>query len=314
MTIAWRFVDICLVPLALAAAVVNVAVSRWPWRLPICMSVFDRLGVYPVRHHYYTPLTYPSDLRAPLDQERVIFGLDLNAEGQLALVAKFNYRDELLAVPRKPGALVFGYDNPYFGAGDAEFLYNMVRHFKPKRIVEIGSGQSTLMAQLAVRANRSADARYRCEQICVDPFEQPWLEQAGVTVHRSRIEDLPPSAVEVLEAGDILFIDSSHVIRPQGDVLHEYLSLLGRLRPGVVIHCHDIFTPRDYPAQWVLRNRWLWNEQYLLEAFLCFNREFRVIAAVNWLWHNHREALRDACPILFDKGGEPGSFWFVRAA
>lgn len=189
---------------------------------------------------------------------------------------------------------------------------NVYRHFKPQKILEIGSGQSTLMAQLAIEANKREDPSYDCTQICVEPFENSWLERTGVIVHRTKVEELDAMAVESLAANDIIFIDSSHVIRPQGDVVHKYLNMLGRVRPGVLIHVHDIFTPHDYPETWVLHERRLWNEQYLLEAFLCFNRSFKIIGAVNWLWHNHPDLLTSACPMLLKNGGEPGSFWFTR--
>jgi hypothetical protein len=85
------------------------------------------------------------------------------------------------------------------------------------------------------------------------------------------------------------------------------------LRPGVIIHVHDVFTPRDYPARWVLLERWMRNEQYLLEAFLSFNPNFEVIGAFNWLVHHHWERLGEACPILAQEPDhEPGSFWFRR--
>lgn len=306
-------IDILVSPLALAGAVANVVVSRWTGSLPFCTSIFDRFNVYPIRHHYYSPLVYASDLRVSLAQERVINGLDLNQEGQLDLLAHFNFRDELIAIPSTvTSPLAFGYKNGYFEMGDAEYLYNMIRHFKPNKILEVGSGHSTLMARLAIEANRRENHSYCCEQICVEPFEQPWLEQIGVTVHRERIEELDTTVVEGLLANDILFINSSHVIRPQGDITYEYLNMLGRLQLGVLVHVHDIFTPRDYPEAWVLRDRKLWNEQYLLEAFLCFNRSFRIIGALNWLWHNHPDRLMRACPVLSVNGGEPGSFWFMR--
>ncbi|HEV2170107.1 MAG TPA: hypothetical protein VGR40_04120, partial [Candidatus Binatus sp.] len=118
-----------------------------------------------------------------------------------------------------------------------------------------------------------------------------------------------------LQAGDIFFIDSSHVIRPQGDVVHEIQYLLPLMRPGVLIHVHDVFTPRDYPAMWVLGERWMRNEQYLLEAFLSFNPSFEVIGALNWLSHRHRDKMRDACPIMAQEPDrEPASFWFRRVA
>ena len=135
-----------------------------------------------------------------------------------------------------------------------------------------------------------------------------------MTVHRTKIEELDPSIAESLVANDILFIDSSHVLRPQGDVVYEYLNMLGRLQKGVLIHVHDIFTPRDYPDAWVLDDRRLRNEQYLLEAFLCFNPAFKIIGALNWLWHSHSDRLDRACPLLLMNGGEPGSFWFTRVA
>ena len=309
-----KIIDVLLLPLALCGALAGLALAKRPRELAMCRWIFDRFHVFPIRHHYYSPLVYPSDVGMSLDRERVIEGLDLNVEGQLALVSKFRYQDELLAIPRLAnGSTSFGYDNPTFGPGDAEYLYNMIRHFKPKRILEIGSGQSTLVARLAVAANRRDDPDYRCQQTCVEPFEAPWLEQTGVEVLRSKIEDLAPAVVDLLDANDILFIDSSHVIRPQGDVIYEYLTLLGRLKPGVLIQIHDIRTPRDYFPRWVLRDRKLWNEQYLLEAFLCFNRDFAVTGAVNWLWHNHRDKLGDACPVLCaTRDYEPGSFWMTR--
>ena len=96
-------------------------------------------------------------------------------------------------------------------------------------------------------------------------------------------------------------------------MLFEYLELLGTLNSGVIIHVHDIFTPRDYPEQWVLKDTRLWNEQYLLEAFLAYNSEFRVIGALNYLWHNCRAELARVCPVLAQEPDrEPRSFWFVR--
>jgi hypothetical protein len=305
--------DLLISPLALAGAIANVAVSRWTGKLPLCTAIFDYFNVYPIRHHYYSPLVYATDLSESLAKERIITAIDLNEEGQLDLLAKFDFRDELTAIPNlAKGPLAFGYANSTFGVGDAEYLYDMIRYFKPKKILEIGSGQSTLMARLAIQANALEDRAYYCEQICVEPFEQPWLEQIGVTVHRTKIEDLDTAVVETLQANDILFIDSSHVIRPQGDVVYEYLNILGRLQKGVLIQVHDIFTPRDYPEEWVINDRRLWNEQYLLEAFLSFNRSFRIIGALNWLWHNHPRRLMHACPVLSMNGGEPGSFWFTR--
>jgi hypothetical protein len=310
----FRIVDVLLTPVVLILAPLAAALARFRDRTLLSRSILDRFRVAVVRHHYYEPVVFPADLMRDLRLPRRIVGLDLNGSGQLELLQKFKYREELLAIPiEKKAPSEFGYHNRSFGVGDAEYLYNIIRYFKPRRIIEIGSGNSTLMGRLAIARNTREDRDYRCEQICIEPFEQPWLETIGVNVVRKKVESCPMSMFEELTKNDILFIDSSHIIRPQGDVLYECLEILGSLKPNVIIHVHDIFTPSDYPAEWLLRERRMWNEQYLLEAFLSFNHSFEIIAALNWLAHNHRDRLRDACPILIQEPWhEPGSLWFRR--
>ncbi len=112
----------------------------------------------------------------------------------------------------------------------------------------------------------------------------------------------------------MLFIDSSHMIRPQGDVVCEYLEILPTLKRGVFVHVHDIFTPRDYPAIWVKDQVRFWNEQYLVEAFLTGNRDFKIVGALNFLKHHHSDEIKRRFPALaaeFD-ASEPGSLWIER--
>ena len=113
-----------------------------------------------------------------------------------------------------------------------------------------------------------------------------------------------------MRENDILFIDSSHIIRPQGDVLFEIQHILPELNPGVLIHVHDIFTPKDYLSEWVFNDRRLWNEQYLLESFLSCNSQFEIIGALNYLKHHHWDLLASKLPVLKKESHrEPGSFW-----
>jgi hypothetical protein len=126
----------------------------------------------------------------------------------------------------------------------------------------------------------------------------PWLEAAGCTVLRKMVEDVDPAIFAELEAGDILFVDNSHMIRPQGDVLTVVQRILPRLKPGVIIHIHDLFTPRDYPQSWLLRDRTMWNEQYLVEAFLTMNPLFRVLFAANHIYVDHRDQFDRLRPEL----------------
>ena len=313
-TLGRFFFDLFTAVFALPAGLLLARARRGWGYMRLTRKLLYVAGLFPMRRHYYEPVVYPGDLRKPLDQDRDIRGLDLNAAGQLDLLKRFHFAEELRQIPlHKTEENVYFYRNGSFEAGDGEFLYNIIRHSKPRRIVEIGSGQSTLMARLAIERNRAENPGYECRQICVEPYEQPWLEQTGAEVIRKRVELCDLSLFEMLEKNDVLFIDSSHVIRPQGDVLFEYLEVLGRLSPGVIVHVHDIFTPRDYLTKWIVKDQKLWNEQYLLEAFLCFNSDFRVIGALNWLQHNHREALAAACPIVgADPAAEPRSFWIAR--
>lgn len=309
-----RIMDLLGVPAFLLFAPFAARVARARGHAPLSRSILDRHGFALVPHHYYDPVVFPSDIRGDLGLPRRISGLDLNEQGQLDLIRQFKYRDELLAIPMTSAAPTeYAYANGSFGSGNSELLYDMIRHFKPRRIVEIGSGYSTLMASLAIKKNLEEGGGAKCELTCVEPFEHPVLERLGLKVIRQKVEHCPAHLFTALDANDILFINSSHVIRPQGDVTHEYLHILGLLRPGVIVHVHDIFTPRDYPKEWVLDTRWLWNEQYLLEAFLCFNTAFEVICAANWLARNHMDKLGDACPVLCQEPTrEPGSFWFRR--
>ena len=310
-----RAADLALTPLTLVSAMWLKFLRRvGTQRTPFARRVFQVIGMFPIRDHYYEPFVAPSRLRRSLRQVRPLGGLDLDVPRQLALLERFDFEKELLAVPLEDsGTREFYYNNPAFGSGDAEFLYSVIRHFRPRRVLEIGSGFSTLLAARAIRRNREDDPRYACEHTCVEPYEMPWLESLGVRVIRERVECLGHDVAEALEENDILFIDSSHVIRPQGDVLFEYLELLPRLKRGVLIHVHDIFTPRDLPDEWISERVRFWNEQYLLEAFLSHNSEFRVLAALNHLKHDHFETLARKCPILRRQPErEPGSFWMVR--
>jgi hypothetical protein len=281
-------------------------------RLPFCRRALLRVGVFPIRNHFYEPQFDHGG--ADFSRERSLPGIDWNVAGQLGMLARLTYAGELADVPQAPaGRLQFHFNNGQFESGDAEYWYQVVRAVKPRRIVEIGSGNSTLMAAAAIAKNRAQDPRYRCEHTCIEPYLMPWLEQAGVAVLRAKVEDVGRAPFASLAENDILFIDSSHIIRPQGDVLFEYLELLPSLAPGVIVHVHDIFSPRNYLARWLREEVKFWNEQYLLEAFLSHNRDGQILGALNWLHHHHYERLKAAAPYLTPER-EPGSFYLRKLA
>jgi len=301
-------------PLSFISAVWLKNVRRAQNRLPLSKRVLKYVGVLPVIHHYYEPVVYSEDLARPLSDERDIPGLDMNIQGQLDLLDQFKFNEDLADLPIEEQTTgKFYFQNQWFESGDAEILFNMIRHLKPKRIIEVGGGYSTLMIQHAVAKAIAEDDSYACSHTCIEPYEQQLLDFTGVNLIRERVETLDIELFRSLGQNDILFIDSSHVIRPQGDVVFELLQILGTLNKGVYVHLHDIFTPRDYPEEWVLQDSKLWNEQYLLEGFLAFNQQFTVVAALNHLFHHHYGTLAGVCPTLTpDIHLEPRSFWITR--
>lgn len=300
-------IDFCYLPVAIAIGIFAKPYALASRHMKRSRGIFDRFGVSVIRNHYYAPVVLPTDIRRSLREDRKLDFIDFRIDRQLELISKIGVAAEISEVAEQAiNGIRFDPRNVNFGVGDFEIYYSLIRHFKPGKIIEIGSGHSTVIASLAARRNETDGTR--TEITAVEPFEQPWLEQLGVDVIRQKVEDLGAGPFEALAENDILFIDSSHVIRPQGDVLFNFFSLLPRLRPGVLVHVHDIFTPFDYPDNWVLEERRLWDEQYLLEAFLAYNDEFEVLLANNYLKNRHFEPLKAVCPHL-TPSAQPGSFW-----
>ena len=273
------------------------------------------VGMLPLIDNYYEPLINPKKyLINSLRKDRKLNGIDFNIDEQLKLIENFKFNQELVHFPvEKNENFKFYHNNGSYSYGDAEYLYNIVRYFKPSKFIEIGSGNSTLMVRNAVKANQFENKNYTCNHTCIEPYEQPWLEQLDVKLIREKVEHLDYSIFKNLEKNDILFIDSSHIIRPEGDVLFEYLELLPLLKPGVIVHIHDIFTPKNYLDNWVITEHRLWNEQYILEAFLTLNKEFKIIGALNFLHHNYSDEFDKKHPLSAqNKGHEPGGFWIQR--
>lgn len=281
-------------------------------RLPKTSLKLKQIGVFPIRDHYYEPLFNDKHLLSPLDLDRELPGLEFNSKYQIKFLEELTFSKELIELNLTQQAktdIDFCIQNGEFGSGDADFLYQFIRKVQPKKIIEIGSGNSTKIARLAIENNK-LDTGQEAVHICIEPYEQPWLHNlTGILLIRSRVEKLKFDWSSELSEGDLLFIDSSHMIRPQGDVLYEYLQIIPKLSKGVYVHIHDIFTPKDYPKSWVIDSVRLWNEQYLLEALLSNTNRYDIVASLNYLKHHHYDQLSKVCPYI-TKDREPGSFYF----
>jgi hypothetical protein len=206
--------------------------------------------------------------------------------------------------------------NGFFESVDAQVLYAMIRHLKPKRVVEIGSGMSTLLIKTALDKNEGDGRPGHLHSI--DPYPRPFILRRAARQQLSlevvEIQAKPVDFLSDLEPNDVLFIDSSHGVSIGSDVCHDILELLPRLPEGVYAHIHDIFLPRHYPKEWLTRNHWFWSEQYMFQAFLMFNQRFTVQVALSYLDTRYREAMTTLFPrFRADENGPPSSFW-VRVA
>jgi Methyltransferase domain len=260
--------------------------------------ILQRLGITLTPNHFYWPVPDMTELeQRDWPTYATPPGCDFRLADQLELARHFaaRYIPEL-RWSSQPTADGYHYHNGYFESCDAEVAYGMVRHWKPRRIIEIGSGYSTRVMAQALRANLQQDG-VAGELITVDPYPERLPENGlrdMVTVVAEPVQRLDIGLFEVLRGDDILFIDSSHVVSVGSDVVREYLQILPRLNPGVLVHVHDIFLPADYPRHAVLENLWFWSEQYLLQAFLAFNPEFEVLWSASAIQLS-RARLLDAC-------------------
>lgn len=299
--ILFGFFDLFLVPLSFIFLPLLKLIRKYGVEyFPLHRQLFLKIGVFPIRNHYYEPqLNYSAAFDA---QKKRNLAIDFAIPEQLAGLNDFKqYTDELKDL---------NVHNPSFGAGDAELYYLMIRLKKPKQIIEIGSGASTLLALNAIRRNKAEG--HGTTLTCIEPYEKEWLEKTeGITLIRKPVEQLDLSFFQSLQENDILFIDSSHIIRPENDVLFEYLHILPALQNGVFIHIHDIFSPRHYRQDWLAELYRFWNEQYLLEAFLYYNNAFRILFSLNYLKNDHFAELKQAC-VHIRPEDEPSSFWLQK--
>jgi hypothetical protein len=272
--------------------------------------LWESTGFHVSPVHFYSPIPNTAELPAQTwEKETAMAGIEMNDRGQLQLLAAFRrFQHEYNALPQEPTDKPerFYLRNPMFSGTDALVLYCMVRHFQPRSVIEVGSGFSTRLSVEAASCNGPTEIR------CIEPWPDPILKQhlLPVTLIEQRVQDVSPSIFDHLGNGDFLFIDSSHVVRIGGDVNHLLLEILPRLKPGVIVHLHDIFLPRPQPREWVLDQQRFWCEQDLLQAFLAFNGAFEVLLSNAYLGLRHQPAQREVFPQSDWWGG--GSFWMRR--
>ncbi len=249
------------------------------------------LGFDLVDRHFYSPIPDIEALPRKLwERPAELHALNFSVAEQMDILERelAPYLSEFDPPSHPTGrAGEFYLHNGYYGPVDAEVLYAMVRRWKPRRVIELGSGASSLVIGAACRANakESCASDYRV----FDPFPEadPTYELVDLQraieglarVHAVPATEVPLDEFRALHAGDVLFVDTTHTVKTGGDVNYVILEVLPSLRAGVIVHFHDIFLPFEYPYEWLAHMRRYWAEQYLLQAFLAFNAAFEVLFA-----------------------------------
>lgn len=263
--------------------------------------------------HFYSPIVSKTELDAyeeilwPQHLPTAIEGIPLRTEEQKNLLADFTeYYAELPFTEEKSDKNRYCYQNGTYSYTDGIMLYCMIRHFKPKRIIEIGSGYSS-----AVMLDTREQFAPELDLTFIEPYPKLLYslfkdeDKNQCTVFASGVQSVSLEEFRKLQAGDILFIDSSHVSKTGSDVNYELFEILPNLASGVIIHIHDMFYPFEYPKEWVYEGR-NWNEIYLLRAFLSYNEDFEIILFSHYMHTMHTSAF-EKMPLTYKNKG--GNLW-----
>lgn len=271
------------------------------FRIFLVFEKYLRLHILPV--HFYSPIPSTEDISQHDGQkERECKGLNFHEERQLAWA-----ENELCAMHRE----FEPYSNKGLSKLDSLLLYAFIRTSRPKKMIEIGSGQSTLIALKAIRKN--VEEGYPCDFTAIEPYPAEFLTNIKddfFTLLKSKVQNVPVSAFGDV---DLLFIDSSHVSKYGSDVNYEILEILPSIKVGAYIHWHDILIPYDYPSFWLKRG-YFWTESYLLESFLSFNNSFEIQWASKYMQMKYADDLSRLFSFvdLNDLMEQNSSFWIRR--
>lgn len=235
--------------------------------------------------------------------------IQLNEEEQLELIKELaRYYPDQPFQPTKTEGLRYFFDNVFYGYTDSLLFYCMIRHLRPQRVIEIGSGYSSCVL-LDTNELHFGNAIH-CTFIDPNPDQLLSLiypkDASRIHLIREQVQDVDKSLFSELEPGDMLFVDSSHVSKAGSDVNHILFEILPALRRGVWVHFHDIFYPFEYPLEWLMEGR-AWTEAYLLRAFLQYNQVFQIALFAHYLFRFHSDLLFSLMPLCAKGAG--GCLW-----
>ena len=276
-------------------------------------TLLDQVPLFVPPGHYYSPIVAPSTLPRPLPRSAML-GVKIDMVAMEQLYRELLPHMDSLGLPtqQEPGTRYY-VDNHMYGIGDALIYAGMIRHLRPRRVIEVGSGFSS--AVLLDTLDLSPDLM--TQLIFIEPYTERLealmrpADLDRVRIIRSGVQDVPLDVFTQLGAGDILFLDTTHISKTGSDVNFELFEVLPRLASGVWVHFHDVFPDFEYPESWVFDENRSWNELYALRAFLQYNDAFRVRYANQDFVRSHAALVSATCPRILENPG--GGLWLQKA-
>lgn len=286
-------------------------------RLKVEQSAREALWV--PQGHFYSPVVNPNERsvqqalasEAQPDQELNEFGIEESTLLQWFHRVAEHYRQHPFA-EQPSGSGRYFYANPNFPLADALALLTFMVEFRPVRLIEVGSGYSSCAAIDVSEQYLNRKVRFTF----IDPHPELALQLAGAESEyadcfvRAKLQDVPTERFAELEPNDILFLDSSHVSKTGSDVVDYLFRIIPSLKPGVLIHIHDIFFPFEYPRAWVEAENRSWSEAYILRAYLHGNSSLRVLYFSDWFYKCRRSLVEAQIPDCIAHRG--GSLWMEK--
>lgn len=262
----------------------------------------ENLGYHILNSNFYSPIPFSKDLKEEHFAYKENINIDWREKNQIELLKNLEKYSSEFRQLVEDGS--YSMKNTTFAFHDAPLYYCMIRHFKPRKIVEVGAGMSTIISGFATQKNENTSLT------AIDPFVSDSLKKQfpkKIQMIEEPVQSIPISFFENLQENDFLFIDGTHVSKIGSDVNFLILEVLPKLQKGVIIHFHDIALPIDQPKKRIFYTLNFWNEQYLLHAFLIGNENFEVLFGNSYMSVKNKDELRN----FYDTGTVPGgqSFW-----
>ncbi len=295
----------------------NEEISKFLNKVPYVQYLnFKRNSCYPAGH-FSSPIVLVKDIKKQESEiwnkanNESVNGIDLRTDEQIKLIESFteSYADIPFKATKQEN-IRYQFENGFYSYTDGIVLYSMIRHFQPKRIIEIGSGFSSAV----MLDTNELFFNNEIKLTFIEPYPERLIsrmkdiDKKSTVIIESDVQKVSLDTFEELEKGDILFVDSSHVAKTGSDVNYILFEVLPSLKSGVLIHFHDIFFPFEYPKEWVYEGR-SWNENYFLKAFLMYNDKFEIQLFSHYIHKHHKEAFTNM-PLCYNNPG--GNFWMLK--